>query len=71
VARHLRPKLTSVRQSIQDLGATAFETLYSMICGAGSAARGQDIALPSQLVRRQSCGCDPQPVAPGNAQEAG
>ena len=71
VARHLVPKLTSVRQSIQDLGATAFETLYSMISGAGSAARGQDIALPSQLVRRQSCGCDLQSVAPGNAQEAG
>ena len=62
VARHLRPKLTSVRQSIQDLGATAFETLYSMIAGAGSGARGQDIALPTQLVRRQSCGCDPQNV---------
>jgi LacI family transcriptional regulator len=60
VARHLRPKLTSVRQSIQDLGATAFETLYSMIGGAGSAVRGQDIALPTQLVRRDSCGCDPQ-----------
>ncbi len=61
VARHLRPQLTSVRQSIQDLGATAFETLYSMISGAGSAARGQDIALPTQLVRRQSCGCDRSP----------
>ena len=67
VARHLRPQLTSVRQSIQDLGATAFETLYSMISGAGSAARGQDIALPTQLVRRQSCGCDPQALAPRNA----
>jgi LacI family transcriptional regulator len=71
VARHLRPQLTSVRQSIQDLGATAFETLFSMISGADSAARGQDIALPTQLVRRQSCGCNPQPVARGNAQEAG
>jgi LacI family transcriptional regulator len=60
VARHLRPKLTSVRQPIQDLGATAFETLYSMIGGAGSAVRGGDIALPTQLVRRDSCGCDPQ-----------
>jgi LacI family transcriptional regulator len=67
VARHLRPQLTSVRQSIQDLGATAFETLYSMISGAGSAARGQDIALPTLLVRRQSCGCDSQSVTPRNA----
>jgi len=71
VARHLRPQLTSVRQSIQALGATAFETLYSMICGDGSAARGQDIALPTQLVRRQSCGCDPQAVSPRKAEEAG
>jgi LacI family transcriptional regulator len=71
VARHLRPQLTSVRQSIQDLGATAFETLYSMICGADSAVRGQDIALATQLVRRQSCGCDPQSVSPRNAEEAG
>ena len=71
VARHLRPQLTSVRQSIQDLGATAFETLYSMIGGARSAVRGQDIALPTQLVRRQSCGCDPQSAAPRKAEEAG
>jgi LacI family transcriptional regulator len=71
VARHLRPQLTSVRQSIQDLGATAFETLYSMISGVNSAARGQDIALPTQLVRRQSCGCEPQSVAPRKAEEAG
>ena len=71
VARHLRPQLTSVRQSIQALGATAFETLYSMICGTGSAIRGQDIALPTQLVRRESCGCDPQPVAPRKTEEAG
>jgi LacI family transcriptional regulator len=70
VARHLRPQLTSVRQSIQDLGSTAFETLYSMIGGAGSAVRGQDIALPTQLVRRQSCGCEPQNVTSLTAKEA-
>jgi LacI family transcriptional regulator len=63
VARHLRPQLTSVRQSIQDLGATAFETLYSMIGRAGvsgDSPRGRDIALPTRLVLRESCGCDPQ-----------
>jgi len=62
VARHLRPQLTSVRQSIQDLGATAFETLYSMIGRAGAGAnspRGRDIALPTRLVLRESCGCPP------------
>ncbi len=70
VARHLRPRLTSVRQSIQDLGATAFETLYAMIGrgagGPGDAARGRDIALPTRLVRRQSCGCDPPPAGPAS-----
>jgi LacI family transcriptional regulator len=60
VARHLRPQLTSVRQSIQDLGATAFETVYAMI-GRGpdgaDSPRGRDIALPTRLILRQSCGC--------------
>lgn len=72
VARHLRPQLTTVRQSIQDMGATAFETLYAMIGrepGQDGDARGQDIALPTRLVRRESCGCGPQagpaPGAPG------
>ena len=66
VARHLRPQLTSVRQSIQDLGETAFETVYSMI-GRGTdsadSARGRDIALPTRLIRRQSCGCDQKSLA--------
>ena len=35
VARHLHPQLTTVRQPITDLGAIAFETLYSMIIDAG------------------------------------
>jgi LacI family transcriptional regulator len=73
VARHLRPQLTSVRQSIQDLGATAFETVYSMIgrgAQAGDGVRGRDIALPARLVLRESCGCGPQAAA-GNTEEAG
>jgi len=67
VARHLRPQLTSVRQSIQELGATAFETVYSMI-GRGpdfdGSARGRDIALPTRLIRRESCGCPPESIRP-------
>jgi LacI family transcriptional regulator len=74
VARHLRPQLTSVRQSIQDLGATAFETVYSMI-GRGAdgdgGPRGRDIALPTTLVLRQSCGCGPQPAACGQSEVTG
>jgi LacI family transcriptional regulator len=67
LARLLRPQLTTVRQSIQDLGATAFETLYAMIRGGGPAAqsaRGRDIALPAAVMRRESCGCSPQASAP-------
>ena len=65
VAKHLRPQLTSVRQSIQDLGATAFETLYAMIDRSGTSPdspRGRDIALPTRLVLRESCGCPAQDV---------
>jgi LacI family transcriptional regulator len=67
LAKHLRPQLTSVRQSIQDLGATAFETVYAMIGrgpDAAGARRGRDIALPTTLIRRESCGCPPQSLAP-------
>jgi LacI family transcriptional regulator len=62
VARHLRPQLTTVRQPITDLGASAFETLYSMIAGAGQPAN--DVILPTRLVRRESCGCPPQSYPP-------
>ena len=62
VARHLRPPLTTVRQAIQDLGATAFETLHSMIGRAEP--RGRDIVLPTRLIIRESCGCPPAPAAP-------
>lgn len=74
VARHLRPRLTSVRQSIQDLGAMAFETLYSMIdrgAGAEAIPRSRDIVLPAVLVRRESCGCGPGAAAPAPGGGAG
>ena len=57
VARHLHPQLTTVRQPITDLGATAFETLYSMITDDGLPR--DDVTLPTRLVRRESCGCPP------------
>lgn len=57
VARHLRPRLTTVRQPIQQLGATAFEMLYAVISGDRPAER--EIVLPTTLVRRSSCGCPP------------
>lgn len=55
VARHLRPQLTTIRQPIQELGATAFEVLRSMI-GSREPAE-HDVVLPTRLVRRESCGC--------------
>jgi LacI family transcriptional regulator len=62
MARHLRPQLTTVRQPIQEMGATAFEVLYSMISDAEPARR--DIVLPTRLIPRESCGCRPDPAAP-------
>ena len=62
VARHLRPQLTTVRQPIQDLGATAFEVLHSMISSGPPAVR--DYVLPTRLVRRESCGCPPEAARP-------
>src|SRR5437868_12849696 len=51
VARHLHPPLTTVRQPMQELGATAFDVLYSRI----SSGKGeQDILLPVELIVRES-----------------
>jgi len=55
LARHLRTSLTTVRQPIKQLGSTAFDVLYSMLNREPLAAR--DILLPTELIRRESCGC--------------
>jgi LacI family transcriptional regulator len=54
VARHLHPPLTTIRQPMQELGATAFEVLYSRINAGGGDA---DVVLPVELIVRESCGC--------------
>ena len=54
VARHLHPPLTTVRQPMQELGAMAFDVLYSKI-STGKA--DNDVVLPVQLIVRESCGC--------------
>jgi LacI family transcriptional regulator len=71
VARHLHPTLTTVRQPIQELGATAFDVLYSRISAAGGE---RDIVLPVRLIVRESCGCAHHPApdaspAPGGSGE--
>jgi LacI family transcriptional regulator len=55
LARHLRIALTTVRQPIRQLGSTAFDVLYSMLNRQHLPAR--DIVLPTELIRRESCGC--------------
>jgi LacI family transcriptional regulator len=62
VARHLRPQLTTVRQPIQELGTTAFEILYSMISTGQPTSR--EVALPTRLILRESCGCPPDLAPP-------
>jgi LacI family transcriptional regulator len=74
VARHLNPRLTSVRQPIQDLGATAFEALHAMISPAAPGhdePRGRDIVLPTRLNCRESCGCHPTVGRPDGPWRAG
>ena len=65
VARHLHPQLTTVRQPIQKLGATAFDVLYSMISGDGRPE--PEVVLPTSLVVRGSCGCQVESVPPWEA----
>jgi len=62
MARHLRPQLTTVRQPIQEIGATAFEVLYSMINDPEPTLH--DVVLPTRLIPRESCGCRPDPAPP-------
>jgi LacI family transcriptional regulator len=61
MARHLRPQLTTVRQPIQEIGATAFDVLHSMISHGDPAER--DVVLPTRLIVRESCGCPSRSTA--------
>jgi LacI family transcriptional regulator len=58
LARHLNPPLTTVRQPVQQMGATAFDALFSMIDGKRPEQR--QLTLPVEVVLRASCGCEPQ-----------
>jgi LacI family transcriptional regulator len=60
VARHLHPSLTTVRQPIEQMGATAFDVLSSMIRGVGSQP---NVVLPVRLMLRESCGCAQAPAS--------
>jgi LacI family transcriptional regulator len=62
VVRHLQPPLTTVRQPIWELGATAFDVLFTKISALGGEP---DVMLPVELIIRESCGCPhrPQPLS--------
>jgi LacI family transcriptional regulator len=70
MARHLRPQLTTVRQPIQEIGATAFDLLHSMISNDAGTQRDvvlpaqRDVVLPTRLIVRSSCGCPSQLTSP-------
>ena len=57
-ARHSRPGLTTVRQPMRELGAWAARRLHERLAGDASEPRHE--VLPTQLVRRASCGHHPE-----------
>jgi LacI family transcriptional regulator len=53
-ARYSRPGLTTVRQPMRELGSWAARRLHERLAGDLNAPRHE--VLPTQLVRRASCG---------------
>lgn len=56
LAATLRPSITVVKQSIEELARTATQLLLDHMAGTVSSA--QQIEIASKLVIRQSCGCN-------------
>ena len=52
LARHTDPKLTTVRQPVDELGAQATRELLALVAQAADGPR--QIVLPTELVRRES-----------------
>jgi diguanylate cyclase (GGDEF)-like protein len=65
-ASFTEPRLTTVRQSLFEVGSTAARALLSAIDGRGRPVRHE---VATQLVVRESCGC-PAPEFPGSEAEA-
>jgi DNA-binding LacI/PurR family transcriptional regulator len=57
-ARYSRPGLTTVRQPMRELGSWAARRLHRRLAGDQSGPRHE--VLPTQLVRRASCGHHPE-----------
>ena len=54
-ASTLRPSITVIQQSVEEMGRTATQLLFDQMNGAHSPSRRIEIA--STLVLRESCGC--------------
>lgn len=52
IARHTEPRLTSVRQPVEEMGRAMARVLLESI--ENPAAPGQHVVLPTKLVRRAS-----------------
>jgi DNA-binding LacI/PurR family transcriptional regulator len=57
-ARYSRPGLTTVRQPMRELGSWAARRLHRRLAGDPTGPRHE--VLPTQLVRRASCGHHPE-----------
>jgi diguanylate cyclase (GGDEF)-like protein len=55
-ASYAQPRLTSVQQPVESIGAAAAEALLRRLAGEPVAAR---VDVPTRLVIRESCGCTP------------
>jgi LacI family transcriptional regulator len=66
-ARHARPALTTVRQPMRELGAWAAHRLQARLADGDARTTEPDVhttheVLPTQLVRRASCGHHPRRI---------
>ena len=60
LAARVHPPLTTVHQPLHELGASAAHRLFERINGVVPTT---DLALPTSLVVRESCGCRPAPTS--------
>lgn len=64
VSRYLSPPLTTVRQPAEELGAVAVSSLFTVM--SGGVLSSKEIVLPTELVIRGSCGCEPSMWSPAH-----
>jgi LacI family transcriptional regulator len=62
LTRYFKPQLTTIRQSGRLLGEVAVDALVATL--DNSEPEERTIVLPTELVVRESCGCEPQSESP-------